>query len=230
MAFPVYSSESSRSTNQGVLLTEDDLNDILSTYIADESRAENAREQYTEQDEMDDLYRVFVPAAGSDEVGNDTVETVETVEAVETLDGPEEQDMTRLDAILANLQQGSGSYSSSLIDFSEDEEDEEYGGGVVRSTVSVLYHLAQVMDMRSEQMYERSISKADNTAKIIWITFRDQAISPCFQGFGMKLLKVVFIPWLRATNSNGSSAGIALRDLLRRMTRAVFYPATSMRR
>lgn len=66
-------------------------------------------------------------------------------------------------------------------------------------------------DLRFEQSYLASISKADTNWKIAWITFRDQLILPLLQGTVWSLVQIGWRHWNASANMSGTTFGSKIR-------------------
>ncbi|KAK9346725.1 hypothetical protein V1522DRAFT_403668 [Lipomyces starkeyi] len=100
-------------------------------------------------------------------------------------------------------------YSTSIV-FSDDEDDEDEFDPFykLRTNVHALYVIAVMVDLRAEQTYMRAIAKAEGSMLgIAWITFKDQVLVQFAQGFGLKLLKILLVPWFRGTIRSGQTTG-----------------------
>lgn len=66
-------------------------------------------------------------------------------------------------------------------------------------------------DLRFEQTYLASIRNADTTAKVVYITIRDQVLLPLAQGVGYHLIIFGWRHWNRGSQFVGTSLGAKLR-------------------
>ncbi|KAJ8102501.1 hypothetical protein POJ06DRAFT_244834 [Lipomyces tetrasporus] len=111
----------------------------------------------------------------------------------------------------AASESGRSGYSTSIVD-SDDDEDEIDPFYNLRKNIHALYMIAVMVDLRAEQTYMRSIAKAEGSALgIAWITFKDQVLVQFAQGLGLKLLKILLVPWFRGTMRSGESTGSTFR-------------------
>ncbi|KAK9375282.1 uncharacterized protein V1513DRAFT_43344 [Lipomyces chichibuensis] len=106
-------------------------------------------------------------------------------------------------------------YSTSIV-FSDDEEDDEFDPLYkLRKNIHALYVIAVMIDLRAEQTYMRAIAKAgESVLGIAWITFKDQVLVQFAQGFGLKLLKILLVPWFRGTIRSGQTTGSVFKTTL----------------
>ncbi|ROT38498.1 DUF1770-domain-containing protein [Sodiomyces alkalinus F11] len=103
---------------------------------------------------------------------------------------------------------GDRSYERDGIDQDEDEEDIPYSVIKPRRRAA---HLPPMPDLRFEQSYLHSISKADTWGKVAWITVRDQVMMPLLQGVLYNLLLLGWQSWNRNAQVHGSSVGARVR-------------------
>ncbi|KAK9247142.1 hypothetical protein V1506DRAFT_533043 [Lipomyces tetrasporus] len=113
----------------------------------------------------------------------------------------------------AASESGHSGYSTSIVDSDDDEDDDEIDPFYnLRKNIHALYMIAVMVDLRAEQTYMRSIAKAEGSALgIAWITFKDQVLVQFAQGLGLKLLKILLVPWFRGTMRSGQSTGSTFR-------------------
>ncbi|KAK9384716.1 hypothetical protein V1515DRAFT_610724 [Lipomyces mesembrius] len=106
-------------------------------------------------------------------------------------------------------------YSTSIV-FSEDEEDDEFDPFYkLRTNIHALYVIAVMVDLRAEQTYMRAIAKAGGSILgIALITIKDQVLVQFAQGFGLKLLKILLVPWFRGTIRSGQTTGSVFKTTL----------------
>ncbi|KAK9367508.1 hypothetical protein V1509DRAFT_626151 [Lipomyces kononenkoae] len=98
-------------------------------------------------------------------------------------------------------------YSTSIV-LSDDEEFEYDPFYKLRSNIHALYSIAVMVDLRAEQTYMRAIAAAGGSILgIAWITFKDQILVQFLQGFGLRMLKILLVPWFRGTIQSGQSTG-----------------------
>ncbi|KAK9355508.1 hypothetical protein V1523DRAFT_404913 [Lipomyces doorenjongii] len=119
-----------------------------------------------------------------------------------------------VDEDAANGYSDSG-YSTSIV-FSDDEEDDEFDPFYrLRTNIHALYVIAVMVDLRAEQTYMRAIAKAGGSIlEIAWITIKDQVLVQFAQGFGLKLLKILLVPWFRGTIRSGQTTGGVFKTTL----------------
>ncbi|KAK9487691.1 hypothetical protein V1527DRAFT_460273 [Lipomyces starkeyi] len=99
-------------------------------------------------------------------------------------------------------------YSTSIVLSDDDDEDEFDPFYKLRTNIHALYVIAVMVDLRAEQTYMRAIAKAEGSVQgIAWITFKDQVLVQFAQGFGLKLLKILLVPWFRGTIRSGQTTG-----------------------
>ncbi|KAK9325117.1 hypothetical protein V1517DRAFT_315428 [Lipomyces orientalis] len=113
----------------------------------------------------------------------------------------------------AASESGYSGYSTSIVDSDDDDDDDEIDPFYkLRKNIHALYMIAVMVDLRAEQTYMRSIAKAEGSALgIAWITFKDQVLVQFAQGLGLKLLKILLVPWFRGTVRSGQSTGSTFR-------------------
>ncbi|KAM5351550.1 hypothetical protein ACJ41O_004273 [Fusarium nematophilum] len=109
---------------------------------------------------------------------------------------------TREPMILRSLKHG----SDDGID--EDEEDIPYS---VLRPAPRHYNLPPLPDLRFEQSYLRSISKADTWWKVALITARDQILMPLTQGLVYNLFLCGWQHWNRNARLHGNTLGARVR-------------------
>ncbi|KAG5930386.1 hypothetical protein E4U42_001632 [Claviceps africana] len=73
------------------------------------------------------------------------------------------------------------------------------------------HNLPPLPDLRFEQSYLRSISRADTWWKVLLITTRDQVIMPLAQGVIYNLLLCGWQHWNQSAKLHGTTAGSRLR-------------------
>ncbi|KAK9329413.1 hypothetical protein V1520DRAFT_343303 [Lipomyces starkeyi] len=97
-------------------------------------------------------------------------------------------------------------YSTSIVFSDDDDEFDPFYK--LRTNIHALYVIAVMVDLRAEQTYMRAIAKAEGSVLgIAWITFKDQVLVQFAQGFGLKLLKILLVPWFRGTIKSGQTTG-----------------------
>ncbi|KAL2753318.1 hypothetical protein ACRALDRAFT_1072163 [Sodiomyces alcalophilus JCM 7366] len=92
-------------------------------------------------------------------------------------------------------------------DETEEDEDEDYIPYSVIKPRRRAAHLPPMPDLRFEQSYLNSISKADTWGKVAWITVRDQVMMPLLQGVLYNLFLLGWQSWNRNAQIHGSSVG-----------------------
>ncbi|KAK1998269.1 DUF1770-domain-containing protein [Colletotrichum falcatum] len=100
---------------------------------------------------------------------------------------------------------------SSHDDLDDGDELDEY---IPRSIVNPKQRstkLPPMPDLRFEQSYLHSISKADTWGRVAWITTRDQVMMPLVQGVIYNLFLIGWHHWNRNAQVHGSSIGAKVR-------------------
>ncbi|KAL7626378.1 hypothetical protein AAE478_003150 [Parahypoxylon ruwenzoriense] len=97
------------------------------------------------------------------------------------------------------------------IDGDDDDDDDEIPVSVLRPQPRAHHNFPPMPDLRFEQSYLHSISKADTWWKILWITVRDQMMMPFAQGILYNLAICGWHHWNRNAQLGGNSAGARLR-------------------
>ncbi|RBR03221.1 hypothetical protein FVER53590_08269 [Fusarium verticillioides] len=92
----------------------------------------------------------------------------------------------------------------------EDEDEEDIPYSVLRPAPRHS-HLPPLPDLRFEQSYLRSISKADTWWKVALITTRDQIIMPLTQGLVYNLFLCGWQHWNRNARLHGNTLGARVR-------------------
>ncbi|KAH8737705.1 hypothetical protein BGZ61DRAFT_438844 [Ilyonectria robusta] len=92
-----------------------------------------------------------------------------------------------------------------------DEEDEEDIPYSVLQPAPRSYNLPPLPDLRFEQSYLRSISKADTWWKVVLITTRDQIMMPLAQGLLYNLFLCGWQHWNRNARLHGNTIGARAR-------------------
>ncbi|KAK1599118.1 uncharacterized protein LY79DRAFT_665648 [Colletotrichum navitas] len=96
-------------------------------------------------------------------------------------------------------------------DLDDDDELDDY---IPRSIVTPKQRSAKLPpmpDLRFEQSYLHSISKADTWGRVAWITARDQVMMPLVQGVVYNLFLIGWHHWNRNAQVHGSSIGAKVR-------------------
>ncbi|KAK2009845.1 DUF1770-domain-containing protein [Colletotrichum eremochloae] len=94
------------------------------------------------------------------------------------------------------------------------DDDDELDDYIPRSIVNPKQRstkLPPMPDLRFEQSYLHSISKADTWGRVAWITTRDQIIMPLVQGVVYNLFLIGWHHWNRNAQVHGSSIGARVR-------------------
>ncbi|EWZ44704.1 hypothetical protein IWW34DRAFT_49999 [Fusarium oxysporum f. sp. albedinis] len=92
----------------------------------------------------------------------------------------------------------------------EEDEEEDIPYSVLRPAPRHS-HLPPLPDLRFEQSYLRSISKADTWWKVALITTRDQIIMPLTQGLVYNLFLCGWQHWNRNARLHGNTLGARVR-------------------
>ncbi|KAH6664349.1 hypothetical protein F5X68DRAFT_265878 [Plectosphaerella plurivora] len=90
----------------------------------------------------------------------------------------------------------------------DDEEDAPYSIIKPRRRSA---NLPPMPDLRFEQSYLNSISKADTWGKVAWITVRDQVMMPLIQGVVYNLFLLGWQSWNRNARIHGNTVGARVR-------------------
>ncbi|EFR00681.1 hypothetical protein MGYG_03686 [Nannizzia gypsea CBS 118893] len=78
--------------------------------------------------------------------------------------------------------------------------------------------LPPIPDLRFQQSYLASISKATSWQHVAWITLRDQMILPLLQGTLWTLALSGWRHWTRGARASGRATGLTLRQLWFKLT------------
>ncbi|KAI1417718.1 DUF1770-domain-containing protein [Hypoxylon sp. FL1857] len=95
-------------------------------------------------------------------------------------------------------------------DLEEEDDDDEIPISVLRPRPRAK-SFPPMPDLRFEQSYLHSISKADTWWKVAWITVRDQMMMPFAQGVLYNLAICGWHHWNRSARISGNSVGARLR-------------------
>ncbi|KAF4783584.1 hypothetical protein HER10_EVM0011488 [Colletotrichum scovillei] len=96
----------------------------------------------------------------------------------------------------------------------DDLDDDELDDYIPRSVVNPKPRTAKLPpmpDLRFEQSYLNSISKADTWGRVAWITARDQVMMPLIQGVVYNLFLIGWHHWNKNAQVHGSSIGARVR-------------------
>ncbi|KAL2881134.1 hypothetical protein SGCOL_003424 [Colletotrichum sp. CLE4] len=96
----------------------------------------------------------------------------------------------------------------------DDLDDDELDDYIPRSVVNSKPRTAKLPpmpDLRFEQSYLNSISKADTWGRVAWITARDQVMMPLVQGVVYNLFLIGWHHWNKNAQVHGSSIGARVR-------------------
>ncbi|KAK1986803.1 hypothetical protein LZ30DRAFT_746208 [Colletotrichum cereale] len=96
----------------------------------------------------------------------------------------------------------------------DDLDDDELDDYIPRSIVTPKQRstkLPPMPDLRFEQSYLHSISKADTWGRVAWITTRDQVMMPLVQGVVYNLFLIGWHHWNRNAQVHGTSIGAKVR-------------------
>ncbi|EGD87789.2 hypothetical protein H112_04259 [Trichophyton rubrum D6] len=78
--------------------------------------------------------------------------------------------------------------------------------------------LPPIPDLRFQQSYLASISKASSWQHVAWITLRDQILLPLLQGAFVTLAMAGWRHWTRGARASGRATGLSLRQLWFKLT------------
>ncbi|KAJ0168298.1 hypothetical protein CTA2_7622 [Colletotrichum tanaceti] len=96
----------------------------------------------------------------------------------------------------------------------DDLDDDELDDYIPRSIVNPKQRstkLPPMPDLRFEQSYLHSISKADTWGRVAWITVRDQVMMPLAQGVVYNLFLIGWHHWNRNAQVHGGTIGAKVR-------------------
>ncbi|KAK7441868.1 hypothetical protein Landi51_09858 [Colletotrichum acutatum] len=98
----------------------------------------------------------------------------------------------------------------------DDLDDDELDDYIPRSVVNPKPRTAKLPpmpDLRFEQSYLNSISKADTWGRVAWITTRDQVMMPLIQGVVYNLFLIGWHHWNKNAQVHGSSIAAPAEEL-----------------
>ncbi|KAH7170535.1 hypothetical protein EDB81DRAFT_775898 [Dactylonectria macrodidyma] len=111
----------------------------------------------------------------------------------------------------------------------DDEDEEDIPYSVLRPPPRS-YNLPPLPDLRFEQSYLRSISKADTWWKVVLITARDQIMMPLVQGLLYNMFLCGWQHWNRNARLHGNTLGARARRWWYEVNNWPLHPTPSSKR